>query len=112
MDIKSFPFCCTAKIILDFGESRLSEGGAQLNTVASIKKYIKNQIKSFYNSGMAVFVAITNNEQVNANIALEQTGFLSSGWMGKKQHPESRIKLWWKPHGTVEVTTQEENEDV
>lgn len=91
-----FPHCCTAKIITDFGESVFAEGGSRNVTYDEIKNYIEDQLKSYYNANLAMFVATTNSEQVTANKVLLDLKFKHSVWMKKRQHPGTKVRLWWK----------------
>jgi hypothetical protein len=98
---RDFPYCCTARIICDFGESTISEGdhnkpneNTMLNAVI---------LKILYGiSTQAVFTAITNSEQKVAIRVLKALKFKSTRWMAKGQHPETHIKLWWFPVEAVE----------
>lgn len=92
-----FPYCCTAKVIADFGESKVAEGGDREVTYEEVTEYIKEKMSAWYNQGLAVFTAITNSEQTVANKALTDLEFQHSDWMGKSQHQETEIRLWWKP---------------
>ena len=97
MKTYSFPHCCTAKVITDFGESNIAEGGNRSVTYEEIKTYIETQLKSYYTQHLAMFVIITNSEQVTANKVLLDMKFGHSPWMEKGQHPETKVRLWWKP---------------
>ncbi len=100
MIVRDFPHCCTAKIIADFGESIVAEGGDRPVTLEEVTDYLKEKIDRYANgifSGYAVLVAITNSDQKTASKALRQLGFKHSTWMQKKQHPDTKIRLWWYP---------------
>jgi len=96
MNCVPFPHCCTAKIITDFGQSPVAAGGPHHQTVGTVEEFIKKQITSYYHSGLAMFVATTNSQQVAANKALRNLGFKSSPWISKTQHPETKVRLWWR----------------
>lgn len=91
-----FPHCCTASILVDFGESEVAEGGAKIYSVKEIEGYIVAQLNSYYNAHMAAVVVTTNSEQTRANAALRNLKFEHSTWMSKKQHRETKVRLWWK----------------
>jgi hypothetical protein len=90
--------CCTAKIITGFGQTELGDWDFRPGEDPSVKG-IKARIGVVLNRNinMAVVTATTNDQQANANQALEECGFLSSDWMSKEQHPETKVKLWWFP---------------
>lgn len=97
MKTLEFPYCCTAKIIADFGESDIAEGGNYEVTYDSIKDGIIKKYKDWYNQNLAMFVIITNSEQITTNTVLEDLEFMCSDWMSKPQHANTQVKLWWKP---------------
>ena len=97
MKTHPFPHCCTAKIISDFGESVFAEGGNRSVTYDEIKAYINAQLLSYYNAHLAMYVVITNSHQITANKVLLDLKFKHSSWMKKKQHPGTKVRLWWKP---------------
>ena len=95
MKLKDFPHCCTAKLAVDFGESDVAFGGNFKNTPEAVEGWLKAQINSPYNAAMATIVAITNSQQPSAAKALRKLGFSHSKWMGKSQHGNTKIRLWW-----------------
>ena len=99
MRIRDFPHCCTAKIIVDFGESDVAEGGAWPVTQEEIESYILGKIERYSQPfyGYATLVATTNNEQKTANKVLLKLGFKHSTWMSKKAHKNTKVRLWWYP---------------
>jgi hypothetical protein len=101
MQIKYFPNCCTAQVLVGFGQTETADWAIRPNnnelSVGKIKARLGQQLNQVKNLGHAVCTAITNDEQVNANQALEECGFLSSDWMTKENHPETKLKLWWFP---------------
>lgn len=97
MKILEFPHCCTAKILVDFGESTIAEGGDREVTYDEVLSFVKEQMSAWYNKYLAVFTAITNSEQSVANKVLTDLEFEHSDWMSKTQHQETKIRLWWKP---------------
>lgn len=97
---KSFPHCCTAKIIMDFGESAVAEGGNFEVDPEELEHKIVRKIEFYANEDVfgetvALVTAITNTEQKTANKVLRKIGFKHSKWMDKKAHPETKIRLWW-----------------
>jgi len=92
----NFPYCCTACIIVGFGESDVAEGGPKNYSVKEIEGYIRAQLNSYHNSGMAAVVVTTNDHQTKANTALRNLKFEHSTWMSKKQHRKTKVRLWWK----------------
>jgi hypothetical protein len=97
MNSADFPCCCTAKVIIGFGESRVAAGGAKLFSFEEIEAYINRQIEVYSGPlmGYAALVAITNNEQKTANKVLRHLGFNHSTWMAKETHENTKIRLWW-----------------
>ena len=90
-----FPFCCTAKIFAEFGQTVVTAGDMAPKTAEAIEEYIKKQMARM--PTMAFFTAVTNSDQKAAIVALRRLGFMSSRWIEKKHHPETKVKLWWKP---------------
>ena len=92
-----FPGCCTAKVILDFGQTKTAEYGDDKYTEEEIEQYIIKQEKVFeMYKNIALLVAITNNEQTVAATVLKRLGFRCTRSAGKKQHPDTKIRLWFK----------------
>lgn len=96
MQTKHIPYCCTGELIVDFGETDVSEGGNKKITVTDCKKYIKDRLESFVNDNKAFIMVITNSEQKAACKALSNLGFSKSPWMSKNQHQETKVRIWWK----------------
>lgn len=106
MQIKAYPNCCTTKVLVGFGETDTSDWEIRPDnayTVEDIKKSLGKVLNLKRSRGMATVSCITNNEQLAANQALEECGFLSSDWMSKSNHPETMIKLWWFPLNEKQV---------
>lgn len=99
MNVKDFPLCCTAKIISGMGKGRetssdqYSFGFVYPESVEVIEKYLKEQIKKYERLGL--LVVITNNTQNHANKALLNLDFNHSRWISKKQHIDTKDRLWW-----------------
>ena len=47
MKMRDFPYCCTAKVVVDFGESNVAAGGNRAVTVDEIMEYIKKQMAEY-----------------------------------------------------------------
>jgi hypothetical protein len=97
VELVNFPYCCTAKVLVNFGESEVAEGGDFYIEKKNVVDRVKARIKFCKDNGYAVVVATTNDEQTTTNEVLEELGFLSSDWMEKDEHPETMVKLWWYP---------------
>jgi hypothetical protein len=99
MRVFGFPGCCTAKILTGFGQTETAEYAFRPEnpepSVEELKKEFGSRLNAY--TGGAMFVVITNDEQVNANKALQECGFHSSYWMSKNNHPDTKVKLWWFP---------------
>lgn len=100
MRISEFPGCCAAFICHDFGGTRLSSGQKGAVARSRIKAWLKDK-KKILGSG-ACLVVMTNDRQQTANSVLLELGFKHSAWMSKKQHPASKIRLWWQEPITTE----------
>lgn len=101
MQLKNYPNCCTAKVLVGFGQTDTADyeirpAGNEMS-VEVIKSRLGDRLNTCKNSGYAMLTCITNDQQVNANKALEECGFESSDWMEKDAHPETKVKLWWFP---------------
>lgn len=93
----AFPNCCTGTVVFGFGGSIVAGNSRNFTKVEEIMDSLLEIEEQYARSGYAFLSATTNNEQTLANEALEKAGFESSGWMSKKKHPETKVKLWWKP---------------
>jgi hypothetical protein len=100
LSIEKFPNCCNAYIIGNFGGT---------HTAVVKRKLTQKQIESDLNSyihtyGGKLLVATTNNKQITANRALRACGFKRTKYMEKRQHPETKLAMWWKPIDTSKGT--------
>jgi len=93
MKIDEFPMCCNAYILTDFGGTRITAGEKMERTTEQFITDLGTWIQHY---GHKCLTAFTNNEQTNVNAALEACGFECSDWMEKRQHPETKIRLWWR----------------
>ena len=94
MKSTSFPGCCTARVLRDFGGTSLALDRKAGRTKVSIKRWLESQIKNW--AGHSCLIVTTNSEQTTANKVLKELGFKHSAWMSKLQHPEAKLRLWWK----------------
>ena len=92
--LREFPYCCTAKVLVDFGETATSEGGSWLASEENMRIVIKEELQSLWSEGHALVAATTNNKQKTANKVLRSLGFKRTIWMRKKLHPETLVALW------------------
>ena len=98
MILKDFPYCCTAHIAVGFGETITAETdyyGPKCESAEVAEKWLRQQIRFVKRSHHAMVVVITNNQQHKANDALRKIGFQSSQWMEKRQHAQTKDRLWW-----------------
>lgn len=107
MQTKAYPNCCTAKVLVGFGQTTTADfeirPEGNLLTVEQIKAQLGQSLNIQRMEGRAMVSCVTNDKQINANIALEECGFQSSDWMSKQNHPETKIKLWWFPLNEQEI---------
>lgn len=93
----NFPGCCTAKVY----SGLTGTGTAEYNSlkfelsVNEIKDLLIDAIYTERENHNACIVITTNDQQTNANQALRELGFGHSPWMEKKQHPETRLRVWY-----------------
>jgi hypothetical protein len=90
-----FPYCCTMKVLAGFGQSMVAEGGPVNRSEQEIRGFIEGEKAA--NANMAALVVTTNDEQTTVNKVLRELGFKGTKWMTKKQHSETKVKIWWLP---------------
>lgn len=95
--VETFPACCTARVLHNFGESGVAAGGSHSQDYDSMKTQVEREIQRYRDDGLAMLTATTNNDQVTANAVLRDLGFKRTKWMKKDLHPETRVCLWWLP---------------
>lgn len=96
MEIKSFPGCCTARIVIGLGNSPAADNFlSHTNTEEELKQELNQAITSARYIGDAVLVAITNDEQKKANKVLREMGWKHSKWMSKETHRNTKVRLWY-----------------
>lgn len=94
METRTFPMCCVAKVVVDFGGTELTSGKSSPNTTKKLERMLHGIIAT---EGDNLLVATTNNQQKAANEALTNLGFKHTKWMPKKKHPETKLRMWWRP---------------
>lgn len=102
-----FPNCCTATIVSDFDEcieykqTKSRRYGWETYdykimhkpTQENIQKAIIKEAR--HDPSAALMVAITTQDQRDAEIVLRRLGFESSKRYNKRRHEDTTIKLWW-----------------
>ena len=99
IQIRDFPGCCTAMVLCGLSGTATAEyGPVRKVEKETIKKHLSLLINAFKKEGrMGILTATTNNNQETANQALRELGFKHSRWCSKKQHPNTKVRLWWLP---------------
>lgn len=98
MDVYDFEGCCTAGIVVGFGQTNTAEYGRHAEyTVTEIIAELTREEVLHKDLGYGILTCTTNNEQKNANKALKIAGWKHSRWCSKGSHPETKIRLWFKP---------------
>lgn len=99
IQIRDFAGCCTAKVLCGLSGTATAEYGSHRKASKDvIKKSLTSIIELHkYEGAMAVLTVTTNNKQTTANQALRELGFKHSRWCSKKQHPNTKVRLWWLP---------------
>jgi hypothetical protein len=92
--VTAFPNCCTAKIVYNFGGTYTSGLNINITDEKKMEKFINDEM--YWQPNGTLMVAITNSDQTLANKVLRKMGFFSTKWMEKEQHPETKMRLWWK----------------
>lgn len=107
MRIESFPNCCSAKVIT--GVQACASNGTSNNpeNAQHFKIYLKSLFDPKFKHpsvgpmgfelvrNMGFVCVTTIDHQKWASDVLEEFGWHSSDWLKKKNHPESKVKLWW-----------------
>lgn len=94
---EGFPNCCTARILSDFGGTPVTGGQRVAASEDEVMMWIQQRMNAVGRG--QVFIVMTNSDQDVANKVLRQLGFSHSKWMKKAQHPQTRMRLWWKQAG-------------
>lgn len=99
MAVYDMPACCTVKVIAGFGNSHTADVfTATLKDLSftDLREYLRRQVVHQRKLGRAALIATTNNEQKIANKALRSVGFKSTRYISKRQHSDTRVKVWIK----------------
>lgn len=99
MNLSAFPGCCSASILKNFNEGKHAQTDGYYNFRNVDLKRAKNEIKAFVNrakdQGDGLVVIITNDTQTYINKVLLAMKVEHSPWCKKKQHPDTRIRVWY-----------------
>lgn len=97
MHIDEFPYCCTAKIITDFGQEYPDDDLEY--SVEDIIEYLNQRIPNVRDDGNGVVVAITTSNQKNAAEALTRLGFYTNEKPMKKgrNRDTGDLFIWFMP---------------
>lgn len=94
MEIREFPLCCTAKIIVDFGGTHTSGGQTSKISREDLDRDLKYNIR-FY--GRYALIVMLNSDQKVAHKVLKDNGFeQGSPYMPKLEHSENKLKLYFR----------------
>lgn len=104
---RDFPGCCTAKLLLDFGDSADSEFSDCKFDEDHAEAHLKWALSSYSYCGM--LVAMTTTQQVPANEWLKAKGFECTPPCKKEQHHYTDLILWWYP---IKGYRDEQTDDV
>ena len=107
MDIEDFPNCCTMDVICGVergkhnGMMEVAENAEELESyiMATMGFGEHDEIDEYQVAdlnGHAAIVITTNSTQHFAIKVLNELGFGHSPWLGKKNHPEAPVRIWWK----------------
>ena len=90
--------CCTGRIIYGFGHSYVASNGPIRGfPVEDIKKELAELEGVYSRMGMAVVVITLNSDQTTEDKVLRDAGYSHSRWISKKQHPETKLRVYYKP---------------
>lgn len=92
-----FPWCCTGKIIFNFGESSVNASGGFTPSEEDLRRQVVEQMGICKQYGHAFVCATVTQEQKIARRVLYNMGFKYSKWMSKSKHPENQVRLYWYP---------------
>lgn len=94
MKILSFPGCCTAGTLVQFGQETAAEFGVKVpkdNTPENLQERLALSKRM----GMGIITAILTQNQTNGIALLKGAGFKSTGWVSKDGHPQTKIALFY-----------------
>lgn len=94
MRIDVFPGCCTAKVLVDFGQEHHSEFGSR--DPGDVTQRKMNQLMSYEKRcGIALVTAILTDRQSKGLKLLLDNGFVQmTGWIEKAAHKDSKVALF------------------
>lgn len=94
MQIDTFPGCCTARVLVDFGQEHHSEFGAR--DPGDVTQRKMNQLMSYEKRcGIALVTAILTERQTKGLKLLLDNGFVQmTGWVEKEAHKDSKVALF------------------
>lgn len=98
MLVKDFPNCCTLSVIVGLGgSSDANVGRFQDYSERHLHDELESKEIRIANEGHSAAVVTTTTEQKAANKVLRERGYRHSAWMSKELHPETKLRIWWKP---------------
>lgn len=94
MRISPFPGCCTARVLVDFGQEHHSEFGAR--DPGDVTQRKMNQLMSYEKRcGRALVTAILTERQSKGIKLLLDNGFVQmTGWIERAAHKDSKVALF------------------
>lgn len=96
LEVSSFPLCCTAKVISNFGGTVTSGGHQKDLPIDQLRSELSEYITKYSKYGLAFLSVVLNDSQKDGLTLMEEFGFEGSGWMEKPNHPETKVQLFWK----------------
>lgn len=88
-----FPRCCTGILVSNFGGYAADvtrERDSDVTRAALQKAIATGKV-----SGDAFVCVTSNNRQRKLNKILRELGFVSTPWMGKRKHVDTKVRIWW-----------------
>ena len=96
--VVAMPNCCTMRVLTGFGQS--AHGGLHSRdaeyTQPELVIEIREKCEEERLRGMAVLTATTSDDQEVAIASLREAGFAHSRWAEKTNHPDTRVRIWYK----------------
>lgn len=94
---RTFPECCTAKVVAGFGETSTASINNRMQTteedlitqLRSIERYSRS-------TGNAVVVVTLNSDQKLGDKVLRSSGYKHSKWMSKTSHSNKKLRVYYK----------------
>lgn len=98
MQLEYFPGCCTARVLVGFGQSNAAEWGYRPNVPYTNETFYKEARELIERAGRqnaATIIAITNNDQTVAMEVLPKLGFkLVQEKLGKNAHADKSLNTY------------------